>query len=181
VTLGFSPQLRLALLAALLGIAVLSGGVLVLPKLKAGSGSTTVAQTTQDSAAAPAQAPAAPSEPKPAASSEPPPARAALPAEPQAPVAVAQALASSPVVVVALFAPGVGVDAQALAEARRGAAAADAGFAAVNVADESAARWLVAAFDGTTDPAVLVFRHGQLATRLLGYVDAEIVAQAASR
>jgi hypothetical protein len=176
MTLDLSPQLRLAVLLGLLGILLLSGGVLVLPKLqeKSAPRAATAVRTS-------APAPAPHVEPKPAPPLPKAPAAPRLPESPAAPAAVARALASGPVAVVALYAPGVGLDAQALAEARRGAAEAGAAFAAVSVADEPSARWVVATFDGTADPAVLVFRRGRLATTLAGYADAEIVAQAAAR
>ncbi len=97
------------------------------------------------------------------------------------PPSVARVLAAHRIVVAALWAPGSSPDAEALAEARAGAAVAGVGFAAVNVLDEREVRPLVTRIGVVEDPSVLVYRRGSSAPvfRLQGFVDREAVAQAA--
>jgi hypothetical protein len=100
---------------------------------------------------------------------------------PGLPAQVAHALRFSKVVVVAVYAPGAKGDRSAVAQARTGAKSARAGFVAVNVLKEKAAR-TVGKFAGTdtTPPVFLVVkRPGKIVNRLNGYVDNEVVAQAA--
>ncbi len=103
------------------------------------------------------------------------------PAHSAKPVNVAHALRFSKVVVVSVYAGGARGDHALVAQARRGARAAHAGFATVNVANESSAR-TVGAFAGekTAPPVVLVVkRPGRIVNRFDGFVDSAIVAQAA--
>ncbi len=96
------------------------------------------------------------------------------------PAPLRAALARSAVVVAVLDAPGIRGDAGAVTEARRGARAARAGFAVLNVRDEAIASALAATAPAATDPAVLVVRRpGTIAVELDGYADSETVAQAA--
>ena len=94
------------------------------------------------------------------------------------------ALLNHPVVVVSLYAPDVATDTAAMNEAKAGAAAVNAGFVAFNIYDEQLARQL-ASLLGTdfnmTNPEVLFFKRPRtLAFELQGFVDSQVVAQAAS-
>jgi hypothetical protein len=97
------------------------------------------------------------------------------------PLPLAQALAASPTVVVAIYNPNAAVDGIAFAEARAGAALAGAGFVGLNVLSEAQIEKLTEQLGLLPDPAVLVFtRPAKLAAKLEGFVDKETVAQAAS-
>ncbi len=105
------------------------------------------------------------------------------------PGSLALELQTHEVVVVALYAPKSSIDALVLGEARQGAAAAGAGFVALNVTNEKIAAPLTsllttgasAADRVLDDPAVLVFqRPRMLFVRLSGYTDRDTVAQAAT-
>jgi hypothetical protein len=105
------------------------------------------------------------------------------------PAALALALRSHSVVVAALYAPDSSVDSMARDEARQGAAAAGAGFVALDVSNEKVAAPLTSLLTGGAtaadrvldDPAVLVFRApGTLFVRLNGWTDRDTVAQAAT-
>lgn len=105
------------------------------------------------------------------------------------PAALAHALASHSVVVVSLYAPRSEVDAMATDEARHGAALANAGFVALNVADERVVSPLTSLLTGAQTPAdrvldgpaVLVFRRpNAFFVRFNGFVDRDTVAQAAA-
>jgi hypothetical protein len=104
------------------------------------------------------------------------------------PTPLADALKRHSVVVLALVAPNSQVDGLTLAEAKAGAADAHAGFATIDVRNNSQVEALSALL-GTSAvaqnrlldaPAVLVFQKPQaLYERLNGYVDASTVEQAA--
>jgi hypothetical protein len=105
------------------------------------------------------------------------------------PAALALALRSNSVVVVTLYAPDSSVDAMARDEARQGAAAAGAGFVALDVSNERVAAPLTSLLTGGAtaadrvldDPAVLVFQAPRtLFVRLSGWNDRDTVAQAAT-
>jgi len=105
------------------------------------------------------------------------------------PSALALALRSNSVVVVALYAPDSSVDAMARDEARQGAAAAGAAFVALDVSNEKVAAPLTSLLTGGAtaadrvldDPAVLVFQAPKtLFVRLNGWTDRDTVAQAAT-
>jgi hypothetical protein len=105
------------------------------------------------------------------------------------PAALALALRSHSVVVAALYAPDSSIDAMARDEASQGAAAAGAGFVALDVSNEKVAAPLTSLLTGGAtaadrvldDPAVLVFRApGSLFVRLNGWTDRDTVAQAAT-
>jgi hypothetical protein len=105
------------------------------------------------------------------------------------PASLALELQTHEVVVVALYAPRSSVDAMVLGEAQQGAAAAGAGFVALNVTNEKIAAPLTsllttgasAADRVLDDPAVLVFQRPRtLFVRLSGYTDRDTVAQAAA-
>ena len=121
--------------------------------------------------------------PKTIPATTPPPAVAAptgLQLLPGLPAAVARELRYEKVVVVSLYAAKAPGDRKALTHARVGAKQVGAGFVALNLYDERKANSMVK-FLGTTDsPAVLVVRRpGTVVTRIEGFVDAEIVSQAA--
>jgi hypothetical protein len=96
------------------------------------------------------------------------------------PVALRRELRHRSVVVAVLTAPGTLDDQDAVNAARQGAHAAHAGFAVLNVRNESVAKALARKVPGVSDPSVLVVtRPGTIAVKLSGYADAETVAQAA--
>jgi hypothetical protein len=104
------------------------------------------------------------------------------------PAPLSAALRHHTVVVLALVAPKSQVDRLTLAEAKAGAAAAHAGFAIVNVANNAQVEALSALVGSSSapqnrlldDPSVLVFQRPRtLYVRLNGYVDADTVEQAA--
>jgi hypothetical protein len=115
--------------------------------------------------------------------STPPPVRAAAPNVrllPGIPAAIAQKLRYSNVVVVSLYGAKAPGDRKALAHARVGAKKTGAGFVAFNVFDERKANALVKFLGNADSPSVLVVRRpGTVVTQIDGFVDAEIVAQAA--
>jgi len=96
------------------------------------------------------------------------------------PPALNSALARNHVVVVSLYAPRVELDDMALQEAKAGAAAAGAGFVAVNVMSDAQSRQLTKQLGVLEDPGVLVFkRPGDLVTRFSGFADKQTILQAA--
>jgi len=98
---------------------------------------------------------------------------------PGLPTALDHALRHSRVVVVALWAPR-GSDHTALAEARAGAKASHAGFAALNVLDEKQAVAINKLVGTVSDPSVIVVkRPGTVATQFDGFADRAMVSQAA--
>lgn len=100
---------------------------------------------------------------------------------PDLPKSVAHALRYSKVVVVSLYARGGTGDADAVAAAALGAHAVHAGFLPVDLANERAAVG-IGPFAGTTTspPTVLVVRRpGRIVNRFDGFVDSDVVAQAA--
>ena len=115
--------------------------------------------------------------------STPPPVRAAAPRVkllPGVPGPIAQELRYKNVVVVSLYGAKAPGDRKALAHARVGAKKTGAGFVAFNVFDERKANALVKFLGNADSPAVLVVRRpGTVVTQIDGFVDAEIVAQAA--
>ena len=96
------------------------------------------------------------------------------------PVALNAALARNHVVVVSLYAPRVELDNMALQEAKAGAAAAGAGFVALNVLSDAQSRQLTKQLGVLEDPGVLVYkRPGELVTRFSGFADKQTILQAA--
>jgi hypothetical protein len=111
------------------------------------------------------------------------------PAEPAAsavdanglPRVLSTALADNRVVVVGLHDPDSALDRMALAEARAGALAADAGFVAINVFAEAQSRPLLELLGALENPGILVYRRPDvLFARMSGFADSETVAQAAA-
>jgi hypothetical protein len=106
---------------------------------------------------------------------------AAEPVEDGLPKVLTSALADHRVVVVGLYDPDAAVDEMALAEARAGAAAAGAGFVALNVFAEAQSRPLLELLGALENPSVLVYRRPDaLFARIGGFADRETVAQAAA-
>jgi hypothetical protein len=96
------------------------------------------------------------------------------------PLLLGRALVKHPVTVVALYDPAAALDAMAVAEARAGAAAVNAGFLALNIRSESHVRPLAQLLGVLRSPAVLVYeRPNTLFVRLEGFTDRETIAQAA--
>jgi hypothetical protein len=97
------------------------------------------------------------------------------------PRAVDAALAKHEVLVVSLVLPGARVDSLAAAEAQAGAKLGGAGYLALNVLNESVARALLTKLGVLEDPTLLVLtKGGEVALRLNGFIDRDIVAQAAA-
>ena len=114
----------------------------------------------------------------------PPPAPTTTEAAPPKPkpderTALEQELAEHRVVVVVFHTPGSDVDGEALFEARAGAAAANAGFLAVDVTKENTVAGIAAEYVVLSSPTVLVVvKSGEARSRFDGYVDRLTVAQA---
>lgn len=123
---------------------------------------------------------------KPVQSAKPKPVKPAKPAKPVVklnaglPPALARALTARRVAVVSLVTPGSGLDESAAREAAAGARAAGAAFVTVDVGSDRAARPFSVMLGVLEAPTVLVFkRPGELYVRLDGFVDLDMVAQAA--
>jgi hypothetical protein len=104
------------------------------------------------------------------------------------PTPLAAALVHHAVVVLALVAPNSKVDQLTLDEAKAGASAAQAGFVTIDVSNNAQVAALSGLVGSSVDPqnrlldapAVLVFHRPQaLYVRLNGYVDADMIEQAA--
>ena len=95
---------------------------------------------------------------------------------PGLPTQIAAKLRYSKVVVVSVYvAPAVG-DRAAAAEARKGARAAGAGFAAVNVANDKNATAMASFVGAVSSPTMLVVRRpGKIVTQIAGPVEAAVV------
>jgi hypothetical protein len=92
---------------------------------------------------------------------------------------LAGALEKKRIVVVLFYAPRSAYDAIQAREARAGAAAAGAGFLAVNAARDRDVAALAAAFEVLDAPAVVIVKRGyRVAARIHGFADRETVAQA---
>ena len=96
------------------------------------------------------------------------------------PAPIAHKLRFSKVVVVSVYASKAPGDRSAIAQARAGARDVGASFVALNVLDEKKAKQF-AEFAGVDDtPSMLVVRRpGRVVTRIQGFADRAIVAQAA--
>lgn len=129
----------------------------------------------------------APSAVTPAKPAQQAPSKSAKPTSPKVvllpglPARIESRLRHSNVVVVSVYAATDAGDRAAVGEARRGARASGAGFAALNVLDEKTARQ-VQPYIGTASPPVLlvVKRPGRVVARFNGAVDETVVAQAAT-
>jgi thiol:disulfide interchange protein len=180
-----TPRLRVVGLAAGLAVLALAAGFFLLSR---GQDSSTAATThtivplSKRSAPKIKKQAAKPAAQKPAAHK--PAARKRAVAKPATvdglPSALAAALATHRVVVVALYAPKVELDDMALREAQAGAAASGAGFVALDVLNESQSKPLTKKLGVLEDPAVLVFRRpSEVVVHLSGFADKQTVAQAA--
>jgi hypothetical protein len=112
------------------------------------------------------------------------PVRPVRPARPKIdaslPAPLRRALSRNAVVVAVLYAPRAPGDDEAVQAARAGAQKARVGFAALNVHNEAVATAVARKVPGSFDPSVLIVRRpGEVAVRLDGYADPEVVAQAA--
>ena len=109
------------------------------------------------------------------------PSRATKVANPEnLPLALAQALARSPVVVVSLYSPEAKVDRISLDEARAGARRAHVAFVALNALDRRASEALTRKLGVLSAPAFFLYkRPGTLVMRVDGFADRDLVAQAA--
>jgi len=97
------------------------------------------------------------------------------------PLVLSRTLARHPVTVVALYDPDAAIDQMALAEARAGAAAVNAGFLALDIRREPQVPPLAQLLGVLETPSVLVYeRPNALFARLRGFTDGETVAQAAA-
>jgi hypothetical protein len=168
-----SPQARIGLIVVL-GVLALGLGLFMLTRSHAGS--ATVAPSVPTT---PAATPPAPAKPLHRAVH-----RAAVTPTvahgTELPSNVAGALGSGKVVVVALYAPNVGLDELELREAQAGATEADATFTSVDVTSTDV-NGLAARYSALHDPTVLVLKpSGDLAIKLDGFADKETVAQAAA-
>ena len=146
--------------------------------------STAAADTGATDTGAAATAPpttTAPQPPAPTTTTEaaPPPAPPKPQPQPQQKTALQQELAEHRVVVVVFHTPGSDLDSEGLREARAGAAAANAGFVAVDVTKENAVASIAAEYEVLGSPTVLVVvKSGEARSRFEGYVDRQTVAQA---
>ena len=94
------------------------------------------------------------------------------------PGALRKALLAHDVVIAVVYGAG---DSDAIAAAQQGAKTAHAGFAALDVGQESIARDVAQLVPGIGDPAVLVVRRpGTVTASYPGYSDADTIAQAAA-
>jgi hypothetical protein len=171
-------------------ILVAAAAAIMIPR---GGASDTAPATTAPAAAAATTAPVRTKPPKAAATRQPRPARHA--AKRSAAIvgaaAIERALRQSPVVVVAAVQPVPVVDRETAREAKAGADTAGVPYVELDVLDEKQARQLftlleqggaaVSAGDIPSTPQVMVFtRPRKVAVRFSGYVDRQIVAQAAA-
>jgi hypothetical protein len=178
VTTTISPPIRILALVGILAAAVL--GVVLFTQSRASSSTSESAVPVTKPAARHVTTPThvattQPAKTKPAKSAH----RVVL--LPNLPPSVAHALRHSKVVVVSLFSRGAQGDGAARQEARTGARAVHAGFVPVNVLSERSAL-RINDFVGNTvsTPAVLVVkRPGRIVNRFDGFVDSQLVAQAA--
>lgn len=188
-----SPQLRVVAMLALAAALAGGGGMLLLARQQASTATPKVIKPlhpvkhhvrTVTTHVSPKAKHAVKPTPTPALKPHPKPKPAVVDG---LPAPLARALASHPVVVLALYAPNSSVDVISAREARAGAEIAGVGFVALDVTKESNTRSLTSLLasaqpaDRVLDsPAVLVFQRPKaLFVRLNGYNDAPTVAQAA--
>jgi glucose/arabinose dehydrogenase len=185
-----TPRIRVVGLVVGLAVLALAAGFFLLSRGQASSSAasthTVVPLSKRTKAPVKKHAPKKPAAHKPAAPKPKPKPKPPKPTAPKPasvnglPAVLAAALARNGVVVVALYAPKVELDATAMREARAGAAAAGVGFVAFNVMKESQSRVLTKLLGVLEDPAVLVFRRpGEVVHRFSGFTDMQTVQQAA--
>jgi hypothetical protein len=174
-----SPQLRAILIASALALTAVALGMYTLSQSNK-SATTEEPMPPPASLAAPKHAPA-----KAATAAKPKPKPVPNPFVVAArkggvPAAIARQLGANEVAVVALYTPRLEIDSVARAEAKAGAAAAHAGFVAVDVHAQGTALQLTRSLGVLDSPAVLVYRRpAELFLRLDGYSDSRTIAQAA--
>jgi hypothetical protein len=99
---------------------------------------------------------------------------------PGLPASVAHALRYSRVAVVSLYFGQAQADRPWVAEARKGARAAGAGFVAVNLGSDKTAASVKSFVGPVSPPSMLVVRRpGKIVTQMAGPVESAVVAQAA--
>ncbi len=100
------------------------------------------------------------------------------------PTLIDQAFRSHRIVVVSVFDPQSATDAVSYAEAKAGASDARVGFVGISLLDNALAAALTTALPGgglLPAPGVLIYRRpGTLVERIDGFVDKDVVAQAAA-
>jgi hypothetical protein len=100
--------------------------------------------------------------------------------DPNLPSALRLALLHHGVVVAVIYAREASGDNPAVQAAREGAQGAHVGFAALNVGNDAVAAAVALKMPGSSDPSVAVVkRPGDVTLLLTGYVDSQVVAQAA--
>ena len=100
--------------------------------------------------------------------------------DPDLPSALRVALLHHGVVIAVVYAAHALGDDSAVKAAREGAQGAHVGFAALDVGNEAVATAVALKIPGSSDPSVAVVkRPGQVTLLLTGYVDSQVVAQAA--
>ena len=179
VTLLFGQRSRALMIVAVLALAAVGAGLMVLGRAQGSNGASPGAPETPKTTPRTDDAPAIPA-PRPAVSapSSPPP-QASAAATSSRP-AIQQALASNHVVVVSLYDPKAKIDDTALREASAGAQLAGTSFVPIDVTKDEVAS-LNAHYGVIQDPAVLVLRPpGDLVVRIDGFADRDTVAQAAA-
>jgi hypothetical protein len=120
----------------------------------------------------------------PAASASPPAPKASPVAADGLPVTIHSALKTHKIVVVSVFDPQSPTDAISYAEAKAGAAEANVGFVGISLLDNPVAAALTSALptgDLLPAPGILIYRRpGTLVQRVDGFLDRDVVAQAAA-
>ena len=170
-------------LVALVGVlAVLGGGMFVLKSTQGGGGSATADTPTLLHTTAKHRQPVTKPKPvgtKPAAHKPVVPKHHPAVAANGFPWAVAHALVKSPVVVVAVVAPGNRTDDIALGEAKAAAAETNAGFVRVNAFAQAQIAPLASKVQITSTPAILVMkRPTEVTIQIAGWADRDSIAQA---
>jgi len=175
MSLTMTPPIRVfAFLGALVAAGIAAFLFLV---VRPGSGADTVASPTPVTRPAPVTKPAA-ARPRTPVTPQPASRPATLQTKSGFPVPVDRALRRHPVVVVAVYIPGAGVDLQVRAAARAGAREAGAGYVALSALSERLVRPLVAKTGVLPDPAVVILKRPGIVTATLSVADRETIAQA---
>jgi hypothetical protein len=170
MTAKLTPQARLLALVGLAGLLALAA-LMALRTGIVGSSTDASSSVTIPPKTTPATTPATPSSR---------PSRPKIELLAGLPAPVASKLRYSRVVVVALYTGSAQGDREVVGQARAGARQVGAGFTAVNLLDEKKARALQSFAGTVASPSTLVVRRpGKIVTRLEGFVDSGVVAQAA--
>ena len=175
MSMTLSPPIRVfAFLGALVAVGIAAFLFLV---VRPGSGTEAVASPTPVTRPAPVTKPAV-TKPRTSVPQRPASRPTAVQTKSGFPVPVDRALRRHPVVVVAVYMPGAGVDLQVRAAARAGARQGGAGFVAVSALSERLVRPLVAKTGVLPDPAVVILKRPGIVTATLSVTDRETIAQA---